>query len=258
MADGSQLPLLPGARHARWAPCEIAIMREHYPAGGLDRVKPLLPHRSENAIYMAAVKMKLRAPRQANTTRRLWPHDRMLDDDIRAEARNGGRGSWPRLAKRWGRPLWYIQRRAHDLGVQLPRCDARAWAEAEIELLHATSHLSAGHAALRFRRRGFERTEIAIQHKRHHLAIERSENGIYTERGLSQLLGCSPNVIRRAINDGELRATRERKDDPQSMKHITERALRDWLSAHPYAIDLRRVPPANQALVITALTGANS
>jgi hypothetical protein len=42
------------------------------------------------------------------------------------------------------------------------------------------------------------------------------------------------------------------------MKHITERALRDWLAAHPYAIDLRRVPPANQALVITALTGANS
>ncbi len=254
-ADGCQLPLLSPAPGARWTAVELDLLRQHYTAGGLTAAQAALPHRSAPAIYMACTKYKIRAPRQANTVRRRWSHDPRLDDEIRAQAmRNAGRGTWQTIAVRWGRPLWYVQRRAHDLGVQLPRHDARAWTEAETDLLHETAHLSAGQAALTFRRRGTPRTATAIQTRRHLLSIERSDNGVYSERGLSLLLGCGHTTIARAIKRGDLRARQERKGDPTSRWQITERAIRDWLAAQPYAIDLRRVPPASQALLITALT----
>lgn len=38
----------------RWTDAEIAILREHYPAGGVDACLPLLPGRSADAIRAAA------------------------------------------------------------------------------------------------------------------------------------------------------------------------------------------------------------
>ena len=258
MADGGAQPMRPACpKGARWTFEEVQLLKLHYPKGGLEAARKALPHRSDNSIYMAATKFKLRSPRIKKTSgRRLWPHVPELDDEIRAAANAGGvRCAWKRVADRWGYPLWYVQKRAHALGAVLPHVKGTHWTEEEVELLHKTAHVSAGRAAAIFRKKGFHRTETAIHTKRHHMNVERSDNGVYTERGLAQILGCSHNRIRAAINNGELRATRERKNDPHAMKHITEKALRDWLSTCPYAIELRNVPPASQALLITALTG---
>ena len=36
--------------HARWSPEEEALIRAHYPAGGIDVCRQLLPHRTAKAI----------------------------------------------------------------------------------------------------------------------------------------------------------------------------------------------------------------
>lgn len=47
-------------RTPRWTPAEVALLREHYPIGGLDMVQPHLPGRSWQSIYVKAHKLGLR------------------------------------------------------------------------------------------------------------------------------------------------------------------------------------------------------
>lgn len=46
-------------RAPRWTPAEIAILREHYPSGGLKAALPMLPGRSWHAIHMQAQKLRI-------------------------------------------------------------------------------------------------------------------------------------------------------------------------------------------------------
>lgn len=50
---------MPAPRTPHWTKAEIAIIREHYPHGGMKAVQQLLPDRSWRAIYMKAHKLGL-------------------------------------------------------------------------------------------------------------------------------------------------------------------------------------------------------
>jgi hypothetical protein len=260
MADGNQIPLLPGALtgFVRWTHADEQTLREAYARGGVAAAREALPGRSDSAIYNRAVALKLRSPRQVGTKRRTWPHDAQLDSEIRrAATASAERGIWTDIARRWKRPQWYISRRAADLGCSLPRNSVGTWTDAELELLHATSTHSAAHAAVLFRRRGFTRTTHAIQHKRWMMHVERGTNGVHTGRGLGALLGISQPMLARAIRSGSLKARRDggRDAGPDAMWLIHERDVRAWLVTTPYAFDLRKVPPANQAWLVSVLAG---
>lgn len=54
---------MPAHRSPRWTPDEVAILRAHYPTGGLEAVQPLLPDRSWHSIYVKANKLGLRSER---------------------------------------------------------------------------------------------------------------------------------------------------------------------------------------------------
>ncbi|RDV06397.1 hypothetical protein DXH95_02940 [Sphingorhabdus pulchriflava] len=51
---------MPAPRTPRWTKPEIAILREHYPQGGMRRVGEMLPSRTWRSIYMKANKLGLR------------------------------------------------------------------------------------------------------------------------------------------------------------------------------------------------------
>jgi hypothetical protein len=64
-------------RSPRWSAAETAILREHYPAGGLEAVQPLLPARSWHSIYVKANKLGLRCARPTDA-----PEPKLAGDDL--------------------------------------------------------------------------------------------------------------------------------------------------------------------------------
>lgn len=82
-----------------WTSQEIAILREHYPDGGLDGVADLLPERSWTAIYVMANKIGLRTSVVANA-----PEPRLrgpaLEEAIRLREERGW--SFARIGAHFG------------------------------------------------------------------------------------------------------------------------------------------------------------
>jgi hypothetical protein len=145
-----------------WTTAEIAIVREHYPHGGIDACVPLLSKRSRSSIYQRAGKLKLRAPGQP-ALRQSWKPDADIDARIVwLHQRPMGRGAILEFAARISRPQWWVSKRARELGLKTPRFKESPWSEAELALLHETSHLSAKQARIRFVKAGFTRSETAI------------------------------------------------------------------------------------------------
>lgn len=64
-------------RTPRWTSAEVAILREHYPAGGLEAAQSLLPSRSWHSIYVKAHKLGLRCERVTDA-----PKPKLDGDDL--------------------------------------------------------------------------------------------------------------------------------------------------------------------------------
>jgi excisionase family DNA binding protein len=237
-----------------WTTREIAIVRKHYPLGGIDACLPLLKGRTRSGIYNQAGKFRLRAPGQPQM-RQSWKKDPEIDSRIVwLHQRPMDRGAILELAARIGRPQWWVSKRARELGLKTPRFKEGPWTDAELTLLHETSHLTTKTARDRYRKARFDRSETAIHvmRKRQHISVvqARQDAGYYTGNQVADMLGVDPKSITRWINIGELKAARNGEN-----YSIRESALREFVITYPLRIELRKIPDSSRTWFIELIAG---
>jgi hypothetical protein len=93
---------VPAHRLPRWTPHELAILRDHYPEGGAEAVRPMLPTRSWRSIYVMAHRLGYRRP--PATTNAVAPGTKLqgeqLEEAIRLRETEGW--SFARIGERFG------------------------------------------------------------------------------------------------------------------------------------------------------------
>jgi C-5 cytosine-specific DNA methylase len=174
---------------AAWTTREIRVLREAYPAGGINGVIALLPHRSRSAIYQHAHALGLRCASRP-LVRESWTLQPGMDEAITtAHQRPMQRGDVVALAKRLARPVWWVSRRARDLGLTTPRFRELPWSREELALLRDTRNLRPEAVQRALHRRGFRRTTTAItvQRKRHQVQRDPRDDN-YTAREVADPL----------------------------------------------------------------------
>jgi hypothetical protein len=235
-----------------WTTHEEAILREHYPRGGLSACEPLLTGRSRLAIYQRANAQGLRAPGRVNVRQR-WTPDPFTDEAIRElYLQPPTRGAVNALADRLGQPRWRISARARELGLVAPRLKDPNWSEDELEIVEESAHLALGAIAQRLRRRGFKRSQTAIKVKLGRLRVglrdARAAAGMYSAYQLSQLMGVDNKSVTRWINLEMLKAERRNTERTGSQGGdpylISAAQVRAFMARHPQSVDLRKVDRA--------------
>lgn len=246
------------SRAKPWTTVELAAVRQHYPAGGIEAVEPHLPGRTRSAIYQQARLLKLRSPKWSKPVRESWPKDDRIDDEIRRlHTIPPKRGEIEALATKLGRPTWWVSRRARELGLVTPRFREEPWSPAELDLLEETADLSPTRVVKMFKKAGFSRSLNAIMVKRKRLSIKVQRSG-YSSRQIADLLGYDETTIARWIRMGRLRATsygQDRRDGRQFSYDVSEKDLREFIIQNPTALELRRIPAAHQPWLIELLSG---
>lgn len=256
MADGSTTI----TTRKFWTTRELALIREHYPSGGLTVLESLLPGRSRSSIYQRAREMGAKSDKMVHV-RQSWAHDPAIDESIRiAHQRPMKKGDVVALAKRVSRPVWWVSRRAREMGLTTPRFREPKWSPEEIELLRETREFKPEGAQRVFKRRGFNRTATAIQVQRKRNGILRDQGEDYTCHGIAAMIGHDPCTVLRWIRAGMLKAVPDtdcnaRSDGRTTQYRVTERSLRDFILNHPIRLDLRKIPAAHTPWFIEMLTG---
>lgn len=248
-----------GIRHPYWNPREIDIVRDKYPKGGIDACVPLLPTRSRASIYQQAAKLFIRAPGAPNVRGR-WPATPPIDARIiKAHQLAPTKGMIDALAGVIRYPRWWVSKRARELGLVTPRFSDLPWSEEELELLHATAHLTLNVAQKRFKACGFKRSETAIQVKRKRIGTTPSDNGFYPALQVARLLGVDLKTVTRWISlDGlkaDRRGTARISAQGGDMHFIKAADLRQFIISAPFKIDLRKIPRTNTAWFIELIGG---
>lgn len=241
--DAVAMPLKP------WTTREVQILREHYPTGGAGACLALLPGRSEGAIYARASLEHLRhvAVRRGQPKGPRRSSDTFTDEAIRAVYQSHPeKGAVAALAARIGRRRHWINRRAMQLGLVVPRFKEPAWSEAEIELLATHAHRSAEVIQRIFRDHGHRRTEAAIHVKRTRLeCCDTHDPDHFTASSIARLLGVDRKTVTRYIHLGQLRATRRgtKRAERQGGDHhwVHWKDLRTFIRDNAHAVDLRKV-----------------
>lgn len=224
-----------------WSEREKAIMREHYPVGGLAACRAhLAPLRGDGAIYQMAQQLGLKAPGQP-VLREQWTTTPHIDEAIRrAYIEDGRKGCVARVARKIARPPRWVSHRARQLGIVPPRFREPPWTEREFELLRANATKQPYVIARIFARHGFRRTGTAIKIKLTRLKIDRTDDNTYTSRGLAELMGVESHRVSTWIAKGWLKAKRK-SDLPGSEFQIQRRDIRAFIIDNVGAIDIRRV-----------------
>ena len=240
-----------------WTTNELAAIREHYPTGGITAVEPHLPGRTRSAIYQQARMMGLKSSRH-DPVRGTWPNKPELDEAIRQLHTSAPKkGDVKRLAARLERPVWWVSKRARELGLVTPRFREAPWSDAELALLDETADITPQAAQKKFERHGFSRTVSAIVVKRKRRGIRAHRDG-YSAMEVGRLLGYEESVVSRWVRQGKVKAKpagADRSDGRTTLWLITDRDLREFIIQNPMAIELRRVPAAHQPWLIELLSG---
>ncbi len=242
-----------------WTTPELAVIRREYPIGNISEIEARLPGRSRTAIYQQARIMGIKRPGGSETVRPSYPKSPEIDDAIRQlHATPPGKDQVTRLAQRLDRPVWWISRRARDLGLLTPRFREAPWSPAEIDILEDTIDLSPPAIRRRLARAGFTRSDAAIAVKRKRVGIFQSDRSDYTGAQAAELLGYDQSTVSRWIRQGILKASaagQQREDGRITMWSVTPKNLRQFLIDNPMAFELRRIPAAHQPWLIELLSG---
>lgn len=70
---------MPAHRNPAWSPAEVALLREHYVAGGMPAAHQALPGRSIYSIRVKAARLKLRSPLRAPARKHLLNGDALVE-----------------------------------------------------------------------------------------------------------------------------------------------------------------------------------
>ncbi len=232
-----------------WSTKETAILKKHYPVGGMKLVQPLLPDRPERAIYAKADALGLKYAVRSRSGKNTYTNSPFIDSAIQ-EAYRGGlqRGDREKLAKSIGRPAWWIGRRAEQLCLTRMRTDRAPWSEAEIALLEQRGHMTAGSLRNVFSRAGFKRSRSAIQVMRFRLGIDKEATGHLTAGMIAARMGVDSTTVRRWITLYGLKSTSTGAKRPSNgavsegdVRVVSEGDFRRWCAANPSRVEVRRV-----------------
>lgn len=262
MPDGSLNPETLRISRAPWTTREIRVLRDTYPAGGINAVIVQLPRRSRTAIYQHAHALGLRCEGQP-LVRESWTLEPGMDEVITtAHQRPMQRGDVVALAKRLARPVWWVSRRARDLGLTTPRFREAPWSVAEVTLLRDTRNHTPASAQRVFKRAGYERTATAIQVQRKRREVHRDPSEDHTSRDVARLLGHDDSTVSRWIRMGLLTAKHDPRHKPSAAGNapyvVTDKSLRQFIIQHPIRIDLRKIPAAHTPWFVDLLAGSRA
>lgn len=90
---------MPAHKAPRFTPAEIAVLREHYPEGGVEAVHQHLPHRTWRSIYTKACKLGIHSNRKSACRKSALPPEH-LEEAIRL--REEQRWSFARIGEKFG------------------------------------------------------------------------------------------------------------------------------------------------------------
>lgn len=240
-----------------WTNHELDVIRRLYPEGGINAVHEALPHRSRSSIYQHARQLGVRRDGICHV-RESYKHDPALDAKIRKlHERPLLKGAVKEFAYNIGRPAWWVSKRARDMGLKTPRFKEPDWCEAEIELLHATAHVTPKAAREKLMRAGYRRSMTAIVVKRKRLGVRPDANGYYNAGQVAALMGVDSNTVIRWIRFGELPAQKRglAVDVNRDNWWVNEAGLRKFVITHPLRVDLKKIPDANRLWFIGLVAG---
>jgi hypothetical protein len=243
-------PYVPGKHSPRfWTGEELALIREHYPIGGMPAcLQRLPPHRTKLGIYQQAQKMKLTAPKYGGPKMRIeYPPG--FDDALRKFYEEGDghkKGECNSFADKMGLPRWWVTKRATKLGLVMPHKKEPPWSAAEIALLKRAPVHDLRLAAKMFREHGFSRSETAINVmcKRQEVS-RRAARPTLSATAIARILGVDSKGVTSEILRGELKGVKRLdKRSPQqggSAWDVTRADLRAYIIEHLERIDFRKV-----------------
>jgi hypothetical protein len=225
----------------RWSEADRAVMREHYPKGGLVAVRTLLPHKTEGAIYQMARELKLSAPGYKRQTER-WMTTPHIDAAIRRYYSGTPRkGGLSKLAHQMGRPASWVSTRARQLGCAPPRFRELPWSDRELQLLRDNGAKIPVTIARILHKHGFRRTSGAVSNKLVQLHCDRSDDDHYSATSLAGLFGVAQPVVTGWIKRGWIKAKTKGTTREHDIFRIHRNAVRRFVIENAGAIDLRRV-----------------
>jgi hypothetical protein len=231
-----------------WTTPELAIIREHYPTGGVPACAERLPGRTVGAIHQQARKMGLFAPK-GGTPRPAYGSSEFIDAQIcRVYTGKPTKGAIRDLAKRIGRPRHWVSRRAAALGMALPRFRDQPWSEQELAILENATHLRPEAIRARLKKAGFTRTinAITVKRKRLGLRLDREE---VSANELAVLMGVDRKTVSYWIDKGWLRA---KKRGP--IFDIRPSDVRDFVIDFTHVVDIRK---CDKFWLVDLLAGTN-
>jgi hypothetical protein len=232
----------------QWLTTEIAILRALYGTAGANGVREKLPHRSLASIRAKAAAEGIRGIRQSTLGKR-FARIYTQRDDIDMAVREGyihakEKGAIKALAARIGRPAWWVQKRAAQLGVtrtNTTRVDA--WTPAELDIVEQYSAAGLDVIAKKLRIAGFKRTPTAIAVIMKRRQIDRTDPDRWSATQLAPLFGVNPSTVTDWIERRGLPAKKS-GDGIRAALLCHRRDLRKWMAANPRFVDLRRVDQA--------------
>ncbi len=238
-----------GARRI-WTNKEVATLRATFPTGGVRACLSLLPGRSATSIYQRAAAENLRAPKgKAGASRQRWSGSPQIDAVIRRVYQSTPtKGDIKKLAVTLGRPLWWVCKRAAQLGLSTPRFRELPWSEAELEFVAGNSHKPADALSRMLKHRGFNRTATAITVRLKRLGTPTGKNADidhYTANQLSKLFGNDRGQVMAWIVKGwlvaERRGTARTSAQGGDEYWIHRQAIRKFVIENTGAFDIRKV-----------------
>ena len=232
----------------QWLTTEIALLRELYGTLGAHAVRERLPHRSLASIRAKASCEGIRGLRSSTLGRR-FARIYQQRDDIDMAVREGyihakEKGAIKALAARIGRPPWWVQKRAAQLGVtRTNNTRVDAWTPAEVDIVEQYAAAGLDVIAKKLRLAGFKRTPtaIAVQIKRR--KIDRTDPDRWSATQLGPLFGVNASTVSDWIERRGLPAKKS-GDGIRAAMLCHRRDLRKWIAANPQHVDLRRVDQA--------------
>lgn len=115
------------------------------------------------------------------------------------------------------------------------------WSETELAILEANAHCPTSAIRYRLKKKGFDRSDNAINMYRRELAGSRQDSrldaGVYSTSQAAELIGSDRGLIASYIRRGWLKATRNQDD----AYDITAKALRDFIRDYTAYVNLDRV-----------------
>lgn len=245
VTPADKLAVVNGRRYF-WTNHEEKTLRETYPTLGPQACVPLLPRRSLLAIYQYAVKLGLKSPRTHDFPRQRWWSNDHIDAAIRrCYQSKPTSGAVNALARRLGRPRYWVGQRARKLGLVMPRFKEPPWSEDEVDLLHLHAHKEPATIMRIFKTGGFTRSATAILVKRNRLDCDTEDPNHCTATGLSKLMGVDAKTVTGWIAKGWLKADRRGTERTPvqggDMWWIRYAEVRRFVVDNAVAVDIRKV-----------------